>query len=70
MHDEPKRTAAGDSPVVAVASLICNRGAAPYGYVIQLLSDIDAKFPDLSFSDFVLAVRLSDFASRMPWGAA
>jgi hypothetical protein len=70
MRAERKRTTAVESPVPAVAEFLYNEAAVPYPVVIELLRDIDAKFPGLTFSDFVTAVRLSDYARRLPWGTA
>jgi hypothetical protein len=70
MRNEPKPTTAGYSPVIAVASVICNEGAVPLPYVLTLLGTIDAAFPELTFNEFYQAVVLSDRASRLPWGTA
>jgi hypothetical protein len=64
------RAATGDSPVPEVAEFLYNEAAVPYPIVIEMLGRIDAKFPSLTFREFVTAVRLSDYASRLPWGTA
>ena len=61
----------GSEPrVLAVANHIHREGATPYPYIVTFLGTIDAKFPGLSFHDFLNAVRLSDFTNQQPSGSA
>ena len=67
-HDDPH-------VIVEVANHIYRQGATPYPHVITFLDTIDAKFPGLTFSDFLQAARLiaecrPALAQQRPWGSA
>jgi hypothetical protein len=60
----------GDVRILVVADTIFRAGGAPSEQVIEFLVDLDRQFPQLSFHDFLAAVRLVDITLRQPHGSA
>jgi len=60
----------GDVRILVVADTIFRAGATPGEQVIEFLAELDRQFPQLSFHEFLAAVRLIDITLRQPHGNA
>jgi hypothetical protein len=60
----------GDVRILMIADTIFRAGATPGEEVIEFLVDLDRRYPQLSFREFLAAVRLIDITMRQPHGNA
>jgi hypothetical protein len=56
--------------VIEVANYIRREGAVPRPWIIEFLRLIDAKFPGLTFQEFVAATHIGVLARQQPRGSA
>jgi hypothetical protein len=55
---------------IEVANYIRDEGAVPQPWVVKFLQLIDAKFPGLTFQEFVAATHIGVLARQQPRGSA